>query len=116
MKKLIILFVVFLASFLLYAQQEPSVKFYLLDGSSRQFRILEIDKISFSSFNQNYLMKLYYQRANTIILGISTIDSLNFSIDSNRINVLNVFALGSHKTYNLFEIDSITFLPVEINQ
>ncbi|MFA6572510.1 MAG: FISUMP domain-containing protein, partial [Bacteroidota bacterium] len=116
MKKEIILFVIFFCAITLNAQQEPVIKFYMTDSSTKQFSINEIEKIGLISRQDNYMMKLVFQSSKSAYYILSNVDSLNFSADVNRNNNLNVYSQNTVKSYSLAVMDSIIFFPIGISQ
>ena len=109
MKNLLLILAILLSNFHLFAQ-EPLVKFYLKDGSSKQYLIDNIESIELpKNIQSHYIMKIYYQDSLTMYYPAISIDSLKFIIDSNNIRNLNVYNYGFQRNFSLSEIDSIIF-------
>jgi len=103
MKKALLILVIIICTAQLYSA-EPIVKFYLLDGSTMQYKISEIQNFKFINSNFTYIMLVWYRGSNTFG-DTRSIDSVFF--DNNKMKT----AIGSHLVIdNLSEIDSITFV------
>ena len=108
MKTIIIFLTIFFFALTVYAA-EPIVKFYLNDGSTKQYNISDIDNIGLIKSNSNYVMKIFYQDTLVAYYPTEVITKIQFEKDSLKNQILNVYICGYPKTYNLFFIDSINF-------
>jgi uncharacterized protein (TIGR02145 family) len=102
---LILLLVVTISLF----AQEPIVKFYLNDGSSKQFNISEIENISVLTGNGNYIMNIYEKGSKISNFPTKEIESIKFETDAGNNQVLNIYISGKANSFKLLEIDSINF-------
>ncbi len=104
MKKFVLYFALFLFAMPIIAQQ-PLVKFYLQNGSSKEYNIEDIENISFIKSDLSYSMSVF-RNGSTIK---SNIDIRN--IDSIILNAtdFNVILEADNISYSLIEIDSIIF-------
>ena len=108
MKKLIILFVAFVGSVSLLAQ-EPLVKFYILDGTTKQYKIADVDSIGVIDNKNNYVMRIHYRDTLVAYYPTEIIGSIKFGKDTQNRQVLNVYIFTYPKSYLLHTIDSIIF-------
>jgi uncharacterized protein (TIGR02145 family) len=92
----------------LYAQ-EPSIKFYLNDGSFKSYLIADIDSLSVSKSESKYVMHIYYQDTKIAFYPNEIIQSVKIEKDTSRQLYLNVYIFGYPKPYLVFDIDSIIF-------
>jgi uncharacterized protein (TIGR02145 family) len=92
----------------LYAQ-EPSIKFYLNDGSFKSYLIADIDSLSVSKSDSKYVMHIYYQDTKIAFYPNEIIQSVKIEKDTSRQLYLNVYIFGYPKPYLVFDIDSIIF-------
>lgn len=109
MKKFLFLISLFLIALSLYAQQEPLMKIYLDDGSTKQYNLKEIDSLGIIDNKNFYDMKIHYQDSLIAYYPTEIIGSIKFETDTNNNKVLNVYLFGYPKTYILSSIDSIIF-------
>jgi uncharacterized protein (TIGR02145 family) len=107
MKKFIVCFS-FLFALSIYAQ-EPSIKFYLDDGSFKSYFIADIDSLSVSKSDSKYVMNIYYQDTNIAYYPNEIIQSVKIEKDTSNQLYLNVYIFGFPKPYLVSDIDSIVF-------
>jgi uncharacterized protein (TIGR02145 family) len=109
MKSIIIFFIIILCSLSLSAQQEPLMKIYMDDGSTKQYNLKDIDSLGIIDNKNFYDMKIHYQDTLVAYYPTEIIGSIKFESDTNKKKVLNVYLFGYPKTYVLSSIDSIIF-------
>ena len=88
---------------------EPMVKFYLNDGSTKQYNISDIDTIGLIKSQSYYVMKIFYQDTLIAYYPTEVITKILFELDTLKNPILNVYICGYPKTYSLSTIDSIYF-------
>jgi len=108
MKKFIMLFVAFVGSVSLFAQ-EPLVKFYMQDGTTKQYKIADVDSIGVIDKKNNYVMRIHYRDTLVAYYPTEIIGSIKFGKDTLNREVLNVYIFTYPKSYLLHTIDSIIF-------
>jgi len=88
--------------------QQPTIKFYQEDGTTREYNISDIDSIAVSRDNL-YVMHIYYQ--NTIIAYYPNeiIQSFRIETVSQQGLYLNVKIYDYSRSFFVFDIDSIIF-------
>ncbi|MFA6571114.1 MAG: fibrobacter succinogenes major paralogous domain-containing protein [Bacteroidota bacterium] len=109
MKKILFFLSFFLFGSLLFAQQEPLIKFYLNNDSVKTINLDEIDNINIIKSQSNNVMKIFYRDSLTAYYPSQIIDNIKFEKDSLNKKILNVYISIYPKTYYLNEIDSILF-------
>jgi uncharacterized protein (TIGR02145 family) len=114
MKKNLFLLIVFFYALSNFAQQEPIMKCYLQNGSTKQYNIADIDNIAISNKSDNTIMKIYYQDNQTAEFTSKSIDKIIFEMNKLNNMLLSVYVANTPNQYLLFEIDSIcfTFNPI----
>ena len=103
MIKPIIFLTIFLVAFSLFAQ-ESTIKFYLNDGSSKQYKITDIENISNIKNVFSTYMKIHFHGSQIDSYSASGIDSLKFASDS-----IFIYEFTCVKKYSISEIDSIVY-------
>ncbi len=93
----------FLFSAVLYSA-EPLVKFYLNDGSTKQYNLSEIDSLGVIDKKNNYVMRIHYNDSLIAYYPTEIIGRIKFENDS-----LNVYIFSYPKPYLLSSIDSLVF-------
>ncbi len=88
---------------------EPLVKFYLNDGSTKQYNLSEIDSLGVIDKKNNYVMRIHYDDTLIAYYPTEIIGSINFEKDSLKRKMLNVYIFNYPKSYELFYIDSLIF-------
>ncbi len=88
---------------------EPLVKFYLQDGSTKQYNLSEIDSLGVIDKKNNYVMRIHYDDTLIAYYPTEIIGSINFEKDSLKRKMLNVYIFNYPKSYELFYIDSLIF-------
>lgn len=106
MKMLFIYLIIIIVSQSLCAQQEPVVKIYQSDGSTKQYNIKDIADLSFIHSNLSYSMIVFRKENSKISYDIRLINSINF-VDNQKLQIKYGF---EPITYNITEIDSIIFV------
>ena len=115
MIKIKFLFIVLIFANTIYAKQEPHVKFYLNDGSIKQYNISDIEYLGLIK-SQNYgVLKINYQDSLAAYYPSEIITRIRFENDSTNNQLINVYVNGYPKSYFLSKIDSITFY-IDVNQ
>jgi uncharacterized protein (TIGR02145 family) len=109
MKKFLYILSLFSMVLPLFAQQEPLMKIYMDDGSTKQYNLKDIDKLGIIDNKNFYDMKIHYQDTMIAYYPTEIIGSIKFENDTNNNKVLNVYLFGYPKTYILYSIDSIIF-------
>jgi uncharacterized protein (TIGR02145 family) len=105
MVKFIFYLLIILSSLPLFAQQEPLVKIYQTDGSTKQYNLADIADMSFIHSNLSYSMSVFQKDNSKISYDIRLISSINF-VDNQKL----LIKYGFEPTiYNISEIDSIIF-------
>ncbi|MDT3740724.1 MAG: fibrobacter succinogenes major paralogous domain-containing protein [Candidatus Kapabacteria bacterium] len=105
MKKIILILFVFLSALSINAQ-EPVIKIYMNDGSSKQYKINDIADLSFVRTNLSYSMTVYQSKLNSKSdFDIKTIDSIEF--ENNQ--TMNIIQSDITNSFIISDIDSIIF-------
>ncbi|MDQ1267047.1 MAG: hypothetical protein QG635_2200, partial [Bacteroidota bacterium] len=107
MKKMLYLLAIIFCTLSLFAQ-EPQVKFYLDDGSSKVYKIAEIESIGKILGKENYIMYVFCPNGITNLYPLITMDSLIFTNYYNK-EIFHIFSQGNNINYMLSSIDSISF-------
>jgi uncharacterized protein (TIGR02145 family) len=105
MKKLLLIIALFMVGLTLKAA-EPTVKFYLEDGNSKEYRIEDVTEMSFIKSDILYTMKVFLHDTSYTYLN-TNIASLEF-IDSTKIKINLPVTV---KYIKIKDIDSIIFIP-----
>ncbi len=108
MKNSFLYIAIFLFSASLYSA-EPLVKFYLNDGSTKQYNLSEIDSLGVIDKKNNYVMRIHYDDTLIAYYPTEIIGSIKFENDSLKRMMLNVYIFSYPKPYKISSIDSITF-------
>jgi uncharacterized protein (TIGR02145 family) len=108
MKKALIILVIILCSAQLYSA-EPLVKFYLQDGSSKQFNLSDIDSLNVIDKKNNYVMRIHYKKKLVVYYPNEIIGSIKLEKDSATRDILSVYISSFPKSYLLNAIDSLVF-------
>jgi uncharacterized protein (TIGR02145 family) len=111
MKKALLIIVVTILSLCsasLYSA-EPLVKFYLQDGSTKQYNLSDIDSLNVIDKKNNYVMRIHYQDTFVAYYPTEIIGSIKFEMDSATRDILNVYIFSYPKSYILSSIDSVIF-------
>ncbi|MCX6153501.1 MAG: fibrobacter succinogenes major paralogous domain-containing protein [Candidatus Kapabacteria bacterium] len=85
------------------------MKVYLADGSSKQYKLADIDSLTFSNKTEKSQMQIFYSQTNTAYYPPYLIDKI--VIENSYF--LTIYISGYPKYYILKEIDSIIFYPTE---
>jgi uncharacterized protein (TIGR02145 family) len=88
--------------------QQPTIKFYLEDGTVKEYNIYEIDSMSVSRDNL-YVMHIYFQDSIIAYYPNEIIQSIKIEEVSQQGRYLSVNIFGFPKHYFVFDIDSIIF-------
>ena len=108
MKKALLIIFIILCSAHLHSA-EPLVKFYLQDGSSKQYNLSDIDSLNVIDKKNNYVMRIHYQDTLVAYYPTEIIGSIKFEKDSVKRDILNVYIFSFPKSYILSSIDSVIF-------
>ncbi len=103
MKKTFFYFAIFFCFSSLYSA-EPLVKFYLNDGSTKQYNLSEIDSLGVIDKKNNYVMRIHYDDTHVAYYPTEIIGSIKFEKD-----YLNVYIFSYPKPYKISSIDSLIF-------
>ncbi len=98
-----ILSAIILCSASLYSA-EPLVKFYFIDGTTKQYNLSEIDSLGVIDKKNNYVMRIHYSDSLIAYYPTEIIGSIKFENDS-----LNVYIFSYPKPYKISSIDSLIF-------
>jgi uncharacterized protein (TIGR02145 family) len=107
-KALIVISIIFCSAYLYSA--EPLVRFYLQDGSSKQFNISDIDSLNVIDKKNNYVMRIHFQDTLVAYYPTEIIGSIKFEKDSATRDILNVYIFSYPKSYIMSSIDSVVFI------
>jgi uncharacterized protein (TIGR02145 family) len=108
MKKALLILVIIIFSAQLYSA-EPLVKFYLQDGSTKQYNLSDVDSMNVIDKKNNYVMRIHYQDTLVAYYPNEIIGSIKFEKDSAKRDILNVYIFSYPKSYILSSIDSVVF-------
>jgi uncharacterized protein (TIGR02145 family) len=108
MKKALLILVIIIFSAQLYSA-EPLVKFYLQDGSTKQYNLSDIDSMNIIDKRNNYVMRIHYQDTLVAYYPTEIIGCIKFEKDSATRDILNVYIFSYPKSYVLNSIDSVMF-------
>ena len=108
MKNALLFIIIILCSASLFSA-EPLVKFYLNDGSSKQYNLSDIDSMSILDKKNNFVMRIHYQDTLVAYYPTEIIGSIKFEKDSATRDILNVYIFSYPKSYILSSIDSVIF-------
>ena len=106
MKKALIVIVIILSSVSLYSA-EPVVKFYLQDGSSKQYNLSDIETMKFSSAPDTLQIHIFKNDGKSLYYPAQLIDSIKFAVDTTHENRLHLWHDGFIWDVAIHEIDSI---------
>ena len=106
MKKSILILSLFVFVLQLTAQ-EPQVKFYLVDGTSKIYNLSDVDSIGVIDKQNNYVMRIHYNTTLIAYYPTEIIGSLKFEKDSSNKDIFNVYIFSFPKSYLISGIDSI---------
>ncbi len=108
MNKALLIFVFIICSAQLYSA-EPLVKFYLQDGSTKQYNLSDIDSLKVIDKKNNYVMRIHYQDTLVAYYPTEIVGRIKFEKDSATRDILNVYIFSYPKSYILSSIDSVIF-------
>ena len=108
MKKTFLYFAIFFCFSSLYSA-EPLVKFYLNDGSTKQYNLSEIDSLGVIDKKNNYVMRIHYDDTLVAYYPTEIIGSIKFEKDDIQRDILNVYIFSYPKPYKISSIDSLIF-------
>ncbi len=103
MKKTFLYYSIFFCSAVLYSA-EPLVKFYLNDGSTKQYNLSQIDSLGVIDKKNNYVMRIHYMDSIIAYYPTEIIGSIKFEK-----GFLNVYIFSYPELYLLSSIDSLVF-------
>ena len=109
MKKALLIIVVTIISLCsahLYSA-EPLVKFYLMDGSPKQYNLSEIENMKFSSAPDTLQLHIFKNDGKSLYYPAQLIDSIKFAVDTTNENRLHLWHDGFIWDIAIHEIDSI---------
>lgn len=112
MKKTILILFMFLSALSINAQ-ETIVKILLGDGSNKTYSLNDIQNLSFTKYQSNALLNLYFRNTQTESLAISNIDSINF--ESEQATVINLVLYTFETTPKKYLLSDIDSLIITIN-
>jgi uncharacterized protein (TIGR02145 family) len=108
MKKALLIIIIIFCSAQLFSA-EPLVKFYLQDGSSKQYNLSDIDSLNVIDKGNNYVMRIHYQDTLVAYYPNEIIGSIKFEKDSTKRDILNIYIFSFPKSYIYSSIDSVIF-------
>lgn len=112
MKKITIFISVLIISLLsICSMNAQTVKFYLEDGSYKEYNIQDFNYLSFENANYNSLLTIYRSNAKPFRLFTMSIDSITFSDMQTNPRSLYCCHLNQCDTFDLSKIDSIVISP-----
>ncbi len=106
MKKALIIIFIILCFASLYSS-EPVVKFYLQDGSSKQYNLSDIESMKFSYASETLQFHIFKNNGKSLYYPAQLIDIIKFTIDKTNENRLHLWHDGSIWDVAIHEIDSI---------
>ena len=107
-KTLQILILICICSTQLYSA-EALVKFYLQDGSTKQYNLGDIDRLNIIDKTNNNVMRIHFQDTLVAYYPLEIIEVIKFEKDSVTRDILNVYIFSYPKSYILSSIDSFVF-------
>ena len=121
MKKTILILSIFLFAMTSFAQQNPIVKFYLSDGSFREYNIEDIENILLNESSTYLVLYIYYQKHQIAYFPNEFIKNIKFGSDSENNLKIEISIFGFPNSINLNKIDSLIFekdenLPITIGE
>ncbi len=114
MKRILFLFFVLLMGSVMFAKQDPILKFYMSDGSFKQFNLSEIDNLGLLPGNENSDLYVYYRDSLTSIFPSKNIEKITFEVDSSNKAYLDLTVSGNLNRFLLSEVDSLVFINPNI--
>ena len=120
MKKAFLFIVIILCSASLYSA-EPLVKFYLQDGSTKQYNLSEIANIQFPNAPETLQLQVFTNDSKTFYYPVQLIDTITFSIGQYSNQYVNLWHDGFKWDFAIHKIDSIsiyytTYVAVTIGE
>ncbi len=88
---------------------DPLVKFYLNDGTTKQYNLSEIDSLGVIDKQNNCIMRIHYDDSLIAYYPTEIIGSIKFDKDDIQRDILNVYIFSYPKPYKLSSIDSLIF-------
>ena len=118
LKNALLIIVIIIFSAPLYSA-EPLVRFYLQDGSTKQYNLSEIDNIKFTTAPDTLQLQIFKNDGKSLYYPAQLIDSIKLAIDYANENRLHIWHDGFIWDVAIHEIDSIllyytTFTAVTI--
>ena len=86
---------------------EPLLKFYLQDGSSKQYNLSEIDNMKFPNAPETLQLQVFKNNGKSLYYPAQLIDSIKFAFDYANENRLHIWHDGFIWNIAIHEIDSI---------
>ncbi len=106
MKKTILLLAFLFCSTLLFGI-EFKVNILMTDGSSKSFKLSDIDNIKILAGKDNCMMKIFYEHILTDNFLIKNIDSIRFDVSQSQLLIIKL--TNQLKSYKVADIDSLNF-------
>jgi len=106
-----ILIILFFSSSL-FAQQEPLIKIYLNNDSTKQFKIEDIKDINFNTNNSNSIIKIFYKDVVESYFA-KNIDKIEIIKDTTNKLLLSIIISNKQNNYFLSEINKIEIQKFE---
>ncbi|MFH1051516.1 MAG: fibrobacter succinogenes major paralogous domain-containing protein [bacterium] len=121
MKETILFLSLFFFAISLFAQQEPIIKFYLSDGSFREYNISDIEDILVKESETNNVLYVYFEKDKIAYFPYEFIKNIKFKTDSKNNLKLEISIFGYPNSITLSKIDSVIFkndenLPITIGE
>lgn len=104
MKKIILFLIMLFIAIPLFAL-EPILKVNLQNGSSKQYKITEIENLTFYESNLPCIMSIYQNGSLKKNTDVRNIDSIRFEMP----NIMKTFLIDETLFYDIANVDSIVF-------
>ena len=105
MKKLLLVLLLLVVTVSLYSA-EPLVKFYLQDGSTKQYNLSDIDNLQFPNAPDTLQLQVF-TKDSTYYYPAQLIDSVKFFVDDKNEDRIHLWHDGFKWDFGVHEIDSI---------
>ena len=106
MKTVLLILIIFISAKLNAA--EPLVRFYLQDGSSKQYNLNEIDNIQFTNAPETLQLQVFTNDSKTFYYPAQLIDTITFSSGQYGNQYINLWHDGFKWDFAIHRIDSIS--------
>jgi uncharacterized protein (TIGR02145 family) len=103
----------FILSCVCFAQQ-AAIKFYLEDGTVKEYNISEIVNIRLTKNDNNIGLFVYHNNSNYRLFKLSNIIKINFLSDTSKQNIIHLFYKNTIIKYRITNIDSIVIKKMSL--